>query len=142
MLLWGSMLGDAVEMLFEPGQANFRDPRIRKGVEYLLELKSKGYFDEEQLFAADFIDASESFGRGEGGFFIGLLSDRTNWKEFSEAFGAENCGYFPNWNLPESVVKDAQAVNLGDVGYSIMTSQTWRPSTSKCGLWARELRTS
>jgi ABC-type glycerol-3-phosphate transport system substrate-binding protein len=124
-LLWCSMLGDEVETLFEPGQANFRDPRIRKCVEYLLELKSRGCFDEEQLSFNYFTESRESFCQGEGGFFIGQLSYIANWKEFSDALGAENCAYFPNWNIPKSVVKDAQVVDLGDVGYSIVTESRY-----------------
>jgi ABC-type glycerol-3-phosphate transport system substrate-binding protein len=119
-LLWGSMLGEEVRTLFEPGLANFRDPRIRKGAEYLLELQKRGYIGLDQS-AGTLHESGLLFSRGQGGFFIGLLSGALNWKEFSDGFGAANCGYFPNWNLRESVVRDAQVITLGGVGYSILT---------------------
>jgi ABC-type glycerol-3-phosphate transport system substrate-binding protein len=129
-LLWGSMLGDDVRTLFKPSQAGFRDPRIRRGVEYLVELKTRGYFGPSQLSSGYFDDACRSFSQGVGGFFIGQLSDRANWKEFSDGLGANNCGYFPNWILPESTVRDAQVVSAGGVGLSINKRGVGQPEVA------------
>ena len=52
--------------------------------------------------------------------FVGLLSDVGNWKAFSDKLGANNVGYFPTINFPDSKYKDQQVAQGAGIGYGVM----------------------
>ena len=50
---------------------------------------------------------------------IGLLSDIAHWKDFSDALGKDNVGYFPTVNYPSSTNGGKQIFSFG-IGWSVL----------------------
>ena len=61
------------------------------------------------------------FAAGKGAIFCGLLSDVGNWKQFSDALGKDNVGYFPTINFAEAKYKDMQTFQPVGIGYGVTT---------------------
>jgi ABC-type glycerol-3-phosphate transport system substrate-binding protein len=93
----------------------------KKAAEMMVELKNKGYFDPNGASIPYFLDAINNFAAGKGAIFCGLLSDIANWKQFSDALGKDNVGYFPAINFAEAKNKDMQSFQPVGIGYSVMT---------------------
>ena len=49
----------------------------------------------------------------------GLLSDIVCWKDYSDALGKDNVGYFPNINLPGNKYDNVQHFSPIGIGYSV-----------------------
>jgi raffinose/stachyose/melibiose transport system substrate-binding protein len=92
-----------------------------KAAAMTLELKNKGYFDPNAASIPYFMDAINMFAAGKGAIFCGLLSDIANWKQFSDALGKTNVGYFPGINFPEAKYHDYQSFSPVGIGYGVMT---------------------
>lgn len=93
----------------------------KKAAEMMVELKNKGYFDPNGASIPYFMDAINNFAAGKGAIFCGMLSDVANWKQFSDALGKDNVGYFPTINFPEAKNKDMQSFQPVGIGYGVMT---------------------
>ncbi|MDR2629679.1 MAG: extracellular solute-binding protein [Spirochaetaceae bacterium] len=89
----GTLYGNRLEG-FRNGAANFTDPEFRQATQMIRELYDKGYINAENASISYFSDAIDAFKTGKGGFFPGLCSDIAHWKDFGEALGYENIGYF------------------------------------------------
>ncbi|MGE5604584.1 MAG: ABC transporter substrate-binding protein [Bacteroidota bacterium] len=101
------------------GYAN--NTAFKKAAEMMVELKEKGYFDPNGASIPYFLDAINNFAAGKGAIFCGLLSDIANWKQFSDALGKDNVGYFPTINFPEAKNKDMQSFQPVGIGFGVMT---------------------
>ena len=91
------------------------NPRFRTIMDFCRTLRDKGYFDEEGLFRPYFNYAFRTFESGEAAIIPGLLSDISHWKQFSDALGADNVGYFPNLIHPDMVSPGAQLLQYGGI---------------------------
>ena len=117
-----TLYGDRIEG-FRNGTANYTDPEFRQATLMIKELYDKGYVNVENGSLNYFMDAIEMFKAGQGGFFPGLLSDIAHWKDFGEAFGYNNLGYFsapvaqgaanPNGQLVQGAGLGMVVVNYG-----------------------------
>jgi ABC-type glycerol-3-phosphate transport system substrate-binding protein len=96
-------------------------PRFRLIIEFCSTLRAKGYFHEEGLFRPYFSFATDTFSDGEAAMIPGLLSDIAHWKNFSDALGSENVGYFPNLHHPDMARPGVQL--LQDAGVLISMNQ-------------------
>lgn len=103
----------------EQGFAN--NPAFKRAAEMMVELKEKGYFNPDAASVPYFMDAIDMFAAGKGAIFCGLLSDVGNWKQFSDALGKDNVGYFPTINFAEAKYKDMQTFQPVGIGYGVTT---------------------
>jgi ABC-type glycerol-3-phosphate transport system substrate-binding protein len=67
-----------------------------------------------------FMDAINKFKNEKGAIFCGLLSDIAHWKDFCDAVGKDNIGYFPNINHPDAEYKNRQNTMGAGLGWAIM----------------------
>jgi ABC-type glycerol-3-phosphate transport system substrate-binding protein len=103
------------------GSAKFTDPLFRENIEFIKTLIAKGYLEKEGYSRPYFMDGIDKFAAGGGAIFMGLLSDVGNWKVFSDKLGANNVGYFPTINFPDSRYKDVQVAQPAGIGYGVLT---------------------
>jgi len=103
------------------GSQKYTDPLFKESVEFVKTLVDKGYLEKDGFSRPYFMDGIDKFAAGTGGMFVGLLSDVGNWKRFSDALGANNIGYFPTINFPDSKYKDQQVAQGAGIGYGVMT---------------------
>jgi ABC-type glycerol-3-phosphate transport system substrate-binding protein len=103
------------------GSAKFTDPLFRENIEFIKTLIDKGYLEKAGYSRPYFMDGIDKFAAGGGGIFMGLLSDVGNWKVFSDKLGADNVGYFPTVNFPDSKYKDLQVAQPAGIGYGVLT---------------------
>jgi ABC-type glycerol-3-phosphate transport system substrate-binding protein len=102
------------------GSKKYTDPLFRESVEFIKTLVDKGYLEKDGFSRPYFMDGINNFAAGNGGMFVGLLSDVGNWKAFSDKLGANNVGYFPTINFPDSTYKDQQVAQGAGIGYGVM----------------------
>ena len=102
------------------GSAKYTDPLFRESVEFVKTLVDKGYLEKDGFSRPYFMDGINNFAAGNGGMFVGLLSDVGNWKAFSDKLGANNVGYFPTIKFPDSKYKDQQVAQGAGIGYGVM----------------------
>lgn len=106
----------------QTGKQNFaKNAAFKKAAEMVVELKRKGYFGPNGASIPYFMDAINMFAAGKGAIFCGLLSDIANWKQFSDALGKDNIGYFPSINFPQAKYKDMQSFQPVGMGFGVMT---------------------
>ena len=103
------------------GSQKFTDPLFKESVQFVKTLVDKGYLEKDGFSRPYFMDGIDKFAAGTGGMFVGLLSDVGNWKGFSDELGADNIGYFPAINFPDSKYKDQQVAQGAGIGYGVMT---------------------
>ncbi|HET6449756.1 MAG TPA: extracellular solute-binding protein, partial [Spirochaetia bacterium] len=113
---WGPNVGG-----LKDGSVTYKDPIFKQSVEFVKTLVDKGYLEKDGFSRPYFMDGIDKFAAGNGGMFVGLLSDVGNWKAFSDKLGADNVGYFPTVNLPGSKYKDVQVAQGAGIGYGVMT---------------------
>lgn len=107
---------------FADGSVNFDDPGFIEATRMLKELYDRELVNVENGSIPYFMDAVEQFKQGNGGFFVGLTSDVAHWKDFGEALGYENLGYFPSINHPEAEYRNRQVNQGAGIGLAIMES--------------------
>lgn len=106
----------------QTGKQGFaKNAAFKKAAQMMVELKQKGYFDPDADSIPYFMDAINNFAAGKGAIFCGLLSDVANWKQFSDALGKDNIGYFPSINFTEAKNKDMQSFQPVGIGFGVMT---------------------
>jgi len=102
------------------GKASYLDdPGFKTVLSMLDELRGREYLDPDGASVAYFMDGIEQFKHGEGAMMIGLLSDIAHWKDFSDALGKDNVGYFPTVNYPSSTNGGKQIFSFG-IGWSVL----------------------
>ena len=72
------------------------------------ELFDKKYVNVENGSMSYFMDAIDMFKSGQGGFVPGLTSDIAHWKDYGEALGYDNVGYFSSPIAQGAPFPDAQ----------------------------------
>ncbi len=100
---------------------DFSDPGFVQAVMFFDELHQRGFIDPAAYDMPLFMDGLNKFAAGEGGFFLGLLSDIAHWMDFADGFGKGNVGYFPTVNLPGQKATDMQYLQGAGIGYAIAT---------------------
>ncbi|TCL62535.1 raffinose/stachyose/melibiose transport system substrate-binding protein [Hydrogenispora ethanolica] len=106
----------------QTGKLGFeKNAAFKKAAQMMVELKQKGYFDPNGASTPYFMDAINNYAAGKGAIFCGLLSDVANWKQFSDALGKNNVGYFPSINFTEAKSKDMQSFQPVGIGFGVMT---------------------
>lgn len=118
--LLGTFYGDRLEG-FSDGTANFTDSEFLEATRMIKSLYDKGYVNVENGSISYFMDAINSFKAGNGGFFVGLCSDIAHWKDFGDALGYENVGYFPSPVLPKVAYPDAQVNQGAGLGMAVVS---------------------
>ncbi len=108
---------------FADGTANFTDPEFLTATRMIKTIFERAYVNVENGSIPYFMDAINMFKSGQGGFFCGLTSDIAHWKDFGEALGYENVGYFPapvspRASHPERQVNQGTGIALAAVSYS------------------------
>jgi ABC-type glycerol-3-phosphate transport system substrate-binding protein len=105
---------------FSDGTANFTDPEFLKATRMIKSLYDKGYINVENGSISYFMDAINSFKAGNGGFFVGLCSDIAHWKDFGDALGYENVGYFPSPVASDAMYPNAQVNQGAGLGMAVV----------------------
>ncbi len=108
-----------------------KNAAFKKAAEMMVELKNKGYFDPNAGSIPFFMDAINMFAAGKGAISVGLLSDVANWRQFSDALGKDNIGYFPSINFAEARNKDMQSFQPVGIGYAVMTWSKYQDLAEK-----------
>jgi len=104
------------------GKQNFAgNAAFLEAVRAIKTMFDKGYFSEDGTSTPYFVDAINNYSAGKGAMFVGLLSDIGHWKNFDDALGKDNIGYFPVINLPGAKYKDLQVLQPTGIGYSVMS---------------------
>ena len=111
--------GDEVLRWRDPDM-DFSNPDFVEAVDFFDELHRREFIDPQAYDMPLFMEAIEKFAGGEGGFFLGLLSDIAHWKDFEDGLGRGNVGYFPTVNLPGHEATDRQYLQGVGIGYAIM----------------------
>jgi ABC-type glycerol-3-phosphate transport system substrate-binding protein len=118
-VILATLYGDRIEG-FRNGTANFTDPEFRQATVAIKELFDKGYVNVEAGSISYFSDAIEIFRSGKGGFFTGLNSDIANWKDFGDALGYDNVGYFSSPVLAGAPYPNAQINQGAGIGFAVV----------------------
>lgn len=105
---------------FATGERSFDDPGFRQATEMMVEIRDRGYFDQRGFSMTYFMETRDAFMAGQGAMIAGLVSDVAHWKDFSDALGAENVGYFPSINVPNAPYRDMQHTQGVGIGYAVM----------------------
>lgn len=84
-----------IRTFYNQGQG-FTTNRFHKIMEMIIEIRDKDYFDESGIYKPYFNYASDSFSKGNSAIILGLISDISHWKTFTDSLGSGNVGYFPN----------------------------------------------
>jgi len=103
---------------FRNGTANFTDPEFRQATTMIKELFDKGYVNVENGSITFFTEAIEAFKAGKGGFFSGLCSDIAHWKDFGDALGYANVGYFSSPLAPDAAYPNGQVNQGAGIGFA------------------------
>ncbi len=106
---------------FRTGISNFSDPEFVTIIEMINELSVKEYLDPRGAGQPIFMDSVDQFKAGKGALYLGLISDIAHWKDYADALGKDNIGYFPNINHPGAKYKDRQMNQLAGIGYGIFS---------------------
>lgn len=118
-VILGTLLSENEINGFADGRTKFTDPAFVQATEMIKELYDRGFVNVDNGSLPYFVDAIESFKGGNGGFFIGLTSDIAHWKEFGDALGYENIGYFSSI-VPKNAKYPEQQVNQGaGIGFAV-----------------------
>jgi len=103
------------------GKQNFQgNAAFKKAIAIIKEMFTKGYIDPDGTSLPYFVDAINNYSAGKGAMFFGLLSDIGHWKNFCDALGKDNIGYFPTISFPEAKNKNLQVLQPCGIGFSVM----------------------
>ena len=105
---------------FADGSSNFTDQEFRTATRMIKTLYDKGYINVENGSIPYFMDAINEFKAGNGGFFCGLTSDIAHWKDFGDALGYENVGYFPSPVHPDAKFSDRQVNQGAGIAFAVV----------------------
>ena len=118
-VLLGTMYGPDLKN-FSDGTANFTDEKFLNATRMIKELFAKKYVNDTNGSIPYFMDAINDFKAGKGGFFIGLTSDIAHWKDFGDALGYENLGYFSSPVADGAAYPDAQVNQGAGLGLAVV----------------------
>jgi len=104
---------------FADGTVKFTDPEMKVVVSSLKEIMDSDWIGEADKSLHMFKEGMPTFKDGGSAMIVGLLSDIVCWKDYSDALGKDNVGYFPNINLPGNKYDDVQLFQPVGIGYSV-----------------------
>ena len=87
------------------GSEKYTDPLFSESVEFVKTLVDKGYLEKDGFSRPYFMDGIDKFAAGNGGMFVGLLSDVGNWKSVLRHAGRQQCRLLPHHQLPGQQVQ-------------------------------------
>jgi hypothetical protein len=118
--LVANIYGDNVKGLVR-GDENFKyNEAFLRAMDIVKELFDKEYIDMTGTSVPYFVDSINNYKAGKGAMFIGLVSDIGHWKDFCDALGKDNIGYFPTINFTEAKNKNIQVLQPCGIGFSVM----------------------
>ncbi|MGL1893062.1 MAG: extracellular solute-binding protein [Spirochaetaceae bacterium] len=86
---------DEIQRFYHQGQG-FTTNRFRTLMEMIIEIRENNFFDNNGIYKPYFNYASNSFSDSNSAMILGLISDTSHWKTFTDSLGSGNVGYFPN----------------------------------------------
>jgi ABC-type glycerol-3-phosphate transport system substrate-binding protein len=105
---------------FRNGATDFTGPEFRQATLMIQELYDKGYVNVENASMEFFMDAIDAFKAGQGGFIPGLCSDIAHWKDYGEALGYNNVGYFSAPVAQGAAYPNAQSIQGAGLGMAVV----------------------
>ena len=98
------------------------DDRFIRITLLIRELRDRGYLDSAGAFRDHIRDASALFRSGKAAMYFGLLSDIANWKEFSDALGPADLGFFASVDHPSAARPGRLCLQGAGIVYSVLAS--------------------
>ena len=118
-VILGTLLGEEGIDGFADGSSSFTSAEFAQATQMIKQLFDKGYVNVENASIPYFVDAIDVFKSGVGGFYPGLNSDIAHWKDFGDALGYENVGYFPAPLAPNAAYPLAQVNQGAGIGFAV-----------------------
>jgi ABC-type glycerol-3-phosphate transport system substrate-binding protein len=118
-VILGTLLGDKLNG-FADGTLNFTCPEFKEATAMLKQLYDNGYVNTDNASITYFSDAIDAFKAGKAAFFPGLDSDIAHWKDFGDALGIANVGYFPAPVASDAKYPDAQVTQGAGIGWAMV----------------------
>lgn len=116
---------DELSRLFEsPSFAS--DPRFVRIAGMIRRLRDLEYLDTPGAFRDQLRDAPALFRSGEAALYLGLFSDIDNWKDFSDAIGPQELGFFGSIDHPEAAYPGRASVQGAGIAYAVLSSSPRR----------------
>lgn len=112
---------DELRRLFR-GPDSARGERFAKIASLIKELRTRGYLDAAGAYRDHVLDAARIFRQGEAGMYLGLFSDISHWKEFSDELGRDKVGFFGSLELPGSALPARASVQSVGIAYAVLAS--------------------
>lgn len=119
---------------FADGSTDFTSAEFAQATKMIKELYDRGYINVENGSIPYFMDAINEFKNGTGGFFPGLTSDIAHWKDFGDALGYENIGYFPAPVADNAAYPLAQVNQGAGVGFAVTS---YSPNTEAAAKYVK-----
>lgn len=116
---------------FADGSTTFNSPEFIKATKMIKELYDNKYVNIENGSIPYFMDAIEAFQNGQGAFFCGLTSDIAHWKDFGEALGYDNVGYFPALVASDARYPNAQVNQGAGIGFAVTDFSPHKDAAAK-----------
>jgi ABC-type glycerol-3-phosphate transport system substrate-binding protein len=130
-VILGTLLsGDEIDG-FADGTTKFTSDEFVQATGMIKELYDRGYVNVTNGSIPYFMDAINEFKNGNGGFFPGLTSDIAHWKDFGEALGYENIGYFPAPVADNAAYPDNQVNQGAGIGFAVTEYSAHREAAVK-----------
>ncbi len=107
-------IGDAEVRVTDLGW--FRDVLV-----YMKEFIDRGWVNEEGVSHQIFNEGVPNFVGGRGAMITSLGSDIANWKDFEDALGRGNVGFFPNVHFPGTVYRNQMYQNPAGMTWTVAT---------------------
>jgi ABC-type glycerol-3-phosphate transport system substrate-binding protein len=118
-MILGTLLGDKLNG-FKDGTLNFTCPEFKEATQMIKTLYDKGYVNADNASITYFSDAINEFKAGKAAFFPGLDSDIAHWKDFGDALGYANVGYFPAPVASDAKYPDMQVSQGAGIGWAVV----------------------
>lgn len=112
---------EEAERLFAAGSL-VEDARFRRISALIRELRDRGYLDGTGAYRDHIRGAGTLFASGGAALFYGLLSDISNWKEFSDALGPDNLGFFGTVAPADAPYPRRTAIQEAGIAYAVLYS--------------------
>lgn len=112
---------EEAERLFADGSF-VEDGRFRRISGLIRELRDRGYLDGPGAYRDHIRGAGTLFASGGAALYYGLFSDISNWKEFSDALGPENLGFFGTVAPADAPYPHRTALQDAGIAYAVLSS--------------------
>jgi ABC-type glycerol-3-phosphate transport system substrate-binding protein len=110
------------------------DGRFERIASIIRDLRDRGYLDSRGAYRDHIRDAAASFKAGEGAMYLGLWSDIDNWKDFSDALGADNIGFFRVPAPRDAPYPGRSCVQGAGIAYAVSASSSLKEEAIRYAL--------